>query len=138
MSRKCWIDCIGPIRAADSRWPGRLYLGALVLAWVAVLASGVLWWLKPPLLLMAVLVCRLEWRHRVSVSRLEFTPEYIRGRLCGGQTFIAEAPFQCMVTGALVSFRSDQGWLQLWADQVDGDTYRRLCRVLWLQRKAPT
>lgn len=134
MSASCLSDCVGPLELRPSAWPARLGWLALGIALLAIWHAGLPLLVK--LLLTAavtVLVIRRR-RHPGDVCQLQFSPTDVSGRCHDGRSFACAPPFACLVSPHWVSFRSDKGWLQVYADQLDADSFRRLRQVLWLQR----
>ena len=138
MSVKCWLDCVGPVEPRVSRWPGRLYVGAGLLALTAIGVSGLGLAGKLVITLAALAVAWWAWRRQPRAVALRFSPQGVQGRLSSGQALAVELPFRCTVTRYWVSVQVPAlpgGWLTLFADQLDADQFRQLRRVLWLGRR---
>ena len=134
-SASCLSDCVGPLELRPGAWPGRLRWLALGIALLAIWYAGLPWLAR---LLLTVLVLVLAMRRRrypEGIRQLQFSPAEVSGACHDGRVFACAPPFACLVSPHWVSFRSDNGWLQVYADQLDADSFRRLRQVLWLQRQ---
>lgn len=135
MSASCLSDCVGPLELRPSVWPARLGWLALGIALLSIWHAGLP--LPVKLLLtgvVTVLVIRRR-RHPEGICRLQFSPAEVSGQCHDGRSFACVPPFSSLVSPQWVSFRSDIGWLQIYVDQLDADSFRRLRQVLWLQRQ---
>lgn len=135
MSASCLSDCVGPLELRPSVWPARLGWLALGIALLAIWYAGVPLPAKLLLTVAVTLLATRRWRHPEGVRQLQFSPAEVSGQCHDGRVFSSVPPFACLVSPHWVSFRSDKGWLQVYADQLDADSFRRLRQVLWLQRQ---
>lgn len=135
MSATCLSDCVGPLELRPGVWPARLGWLALGIALLAIWHAGLLPAVKVLLTGLATILAARCRRPRHAIVQLQFSPAEVSGQCHDGRVFACAPPFACLVSPHWVSFRSNRGWLQVYADQLDADSFRRLRQVLWLQRR---
>lgn len=139
LSNTCLSAAVGPVELRPTRWPLYGFVVMSGLALIAMLYSGLFWWLKILALPGCFWLVRVEWQRAARISALRFTPEVVEFYLADGRALAALPPFQCLVTPSWVAVRvpgvSTEGWLSVFAGQLSEEHFRHLRRVLWLHRR---
>lgn len=122
-----------PIRIdlAPSRYPARLRLAGLLVAWWALAVSGLPLSVAVLPGLLALNATR-RWRPAMP-TRILVSPEGLRLLLSDGRRLAVVAPFRAMLRERWVAlYCAKAGWVWVFPDQVDAATITPLRQVLLL------
>lgn len=122
------------VELPPSRWPARLWVGSVLLAFAALLLSALTGAAALAVGGLIVWVASLEWRGRIEPVSLLWHPGAVSCQLSDGRVLEAPWPLPGMVCPFWISLRFPGRFrrrlrVTLYRDQLSADDFRRL-RVL--------
>tara|TARA_A100001391_G_scaffold120125_2_gene81762 strand:+ start:15477 stop:15860 length:384 start_codon:yes stop_codon:yes gene_type:complete len=122
------------LEISPSRYPARLRLAGLLLAWWSLAASGLPLSVAVLPGLLALSLAR-RWRP-ASPARISVSPEGLRMRLRDGRRVAVAAPFRALLPARWLAVHCPRvGWVWVFPDQIGAAAVTPLRQVLLLGRR---